>query len=176
MRKNQDFLHNLRKIAFAHQCKIISKCCAMFTQNVKQSLHKQCMIFMQKISLGNPNQNQQVRLSYQLHLLIEVHDYQYQQVLLSYSMLVCVISTDGSTVRGRSIELLKMLSSQLFKERHIRVHIRVVCYKLFRQEVSTCLHIYVYLIFAQNPVQLYLRPFHTWKMLCKFLNKKINFT
>ena len=150
MRKNQDFLHNFRKIAFAHQCKIISKCCAIFTQNVKKS--------------------------YQLHLLIEVHDYQYQQVLLSYSMLVCVFSTDGSTVRGRSIELIKMLSSQLFKERHIRVHIRVVCYKLFRQEVSTCLYIYVYLIFAQNPVQLYLRPFHTWKMLCKFLNKKINFT
>jgi len=25
MRKNQDFLHNLRAIAFAHQCEIISK-------------------------------------------------------------------------------------------------------------------------------------------------------
>ena len=48
MRKNQDFLHNLREGAFAHQCEIISKFRATFTRNVKKSLRNYCTIFVQK--------------------------------------------------------------------------------------------------------------------------------
>ena len=49
MRKNKDFLHNLREIAFAHYCEIISKFRAIFTRNVKNL----CAIIA-RFSIGNP--------------------------------------------------------------------------------------------------------------------------
>jgi len=55
IRKYQDFLQNLREIAFALQCAKTSKFHAIFTRNVSKSLHNFCMIFMQKMLTGNLN-------------------------------------------------------------------------------------------------------------------------
>ena len=55
IRKNQDFVQNLRRIAFAHQYEIISKFRAIFIQNIKKSLRNYCTIFVKIISIGNPN-------------------------------------------------------------------------------------------------------------------------
>ena len=52
MRKYQDFLQNLRKIAFAHQSSKSSKFRALST---RKSLSNFCTIFVQKISPGNPS-------------------------------------------------------------------------------------------------------------------------
>ena len=38
MHKNQDFLYNVREIAFANQCEIISKFNVIFTLKVNKSL------------------------------------------------------------------------------------------------------------------------------------------
>ena len=51
MRKNQNFLYNLREIAFAHPCKIISKFRAIFIRNVRKSFGT---IFFGKKWIGNP--------------------------------------------------------------------------------------------------------------------------
>ena len=48
MHKNQDFLHNLCEIAFAHHCEIISKLCAIFTWSVRNFMRNYCTIFMKK--------------------------------------------------------------------------------------------------------------------------------
>ena len=48
MCKKQDFLHNLRQIAFAHQCEIISKFRAIFNWKVKNSMHNNCSISVQR--------------------------------------------------------------------------------------------------------------------------------
>ena len=48
MRKFQDFLQNLHDIAFAHQCAKTSKFRAIFTRNVRKSLHNFCTTFLQK--------------------------------------------------------------------------------------------------------------------------------
>ena len=55
MCKNKDFLHNLCEIAFAHQCKILSKFCAIFTQNGRKFLRNYCTIFVLKFGIGNQN-------------------------------------------------------------------------------------------------------------------------
>ena len=54
IRKYQDFLQNLLEIAVPHQCTKTSKFRAIFTRNVRKSLRNFCMIFVQKISTGNP--------------------------------------------------------------------------------------------------------------------------
>ena len=56
MRKFQDFLQNLHDIAFAHQCAKASKFRAIFTRNVRKSLHNFSTTFLQKKSTGNPTQ------------------------------------------------------------------------------------------------------------------------
>ena len=53
IRKYQDFLQNLREIAFAHQCAKTSKFRAIFTRNGRKSLRNFCTIFVQKMLTGN---------------------------------------------------------------------------------------------------------------------------